>query len=34
MARETSYSKQILKATSHKTTAVLPPTTHLKDYPK
>ena len=29
----TSYIKQILEATSNKTAAVRPLTTHLKDYP-
>ena len=28
-----SYIKQILEATSHKTAAVRPPLTHLKDHP-
>ena len=29
----TSYIKQILEATSHKTASLLQPTTHLKDHP-
>ena len=29
----TSYIEQILETTSHKTAAVLPPTTHLENYP-
>ena len=33
IVQATSYIKQILEATSHKTSAVRPPTTHLKDHP-
>ena len=29
-----SYIEQVLEATSHKTTAVQPPISHLENYPK